>query len=215
MRRARLTALILLVVPLPVAAQGIAGDAAGFNVQRRVYYQGAVYEQTGLWYGASGAARLGPVRLGLRGLFGSLTGGGAQSPDVTVRATTVTLDFAIAPWGMLGAQAEARRFESDAGVVMWKLLGGNVRLEPGLGLAGLKGVADVSLLPASSVSGGPSLAMAVQATVGVGYSPGRSGLELRLGYRFERYDISASATSPERYEQFRGIVAEAGIRLGR
>ncbi len=214
-RRGALLALALVALPLPATAQSLAGGAAGFNVQRRIYYQGAVYEQTGLWYGASGAARLGPLRLGLSGLFGSLTGGGVLNPDVTIRSTTVTLHAVAAPWLMIGAHAEARRFESDAGVVSWTMLGGNVRVEPGLGLAGLRGFADVSVLPASSVSGGPSLKMAVEATVGVGITPARSGLTFRLGYRFERYDIAASGASPERYEQFRGIVAEAGVRLGR
>ena len=215
MQRTVLVALALVALPLSAAAQGLAGGAAGFNVQRRVYHQGAVYEQTGVWYGASGSALLGPVRLGLSGLFGSLGGGGTQAPDLTIRATAVTLHFAVAPWVLVGAQAEARRFEADAGVTSWRLMGANVRLEPGLGLAGLTGLADVSVLPASSVSGGPSLKMAMQATVGVGFAPAGSHLGFRLGYRFERYDISASGTSPERYEQFRGIVVEAGIRLGR
>ena len=215
MRRRLLVALALGTLPLPAAAQALSGGAAGFNVQRRVFYQGAVYQQTGVWYGAAAAARLGPVRLGLSGLFGSLGGGGTQSPDVTIRATTVTLHLAVAPWMLVGAQAEARRFEADAGVTSWRLIGANVRAEPGLGLPGLTGLADVSVLPASSVSGGPSLKMAVQATVGVGFAPAGSHLAFRLGYRFERYDISASGASSERYEQFRGIVVEAGVRLGR
>jgi hypothetical protein len=90
-----------------------------------------------------------------------------------------------------------------------------VRLEPPLGLAGLRGLAYASVLPASSVTGGPSLKMAVQATARAAVAPAGSPVEFRVGYRFERYDISASGLTLERYEQFRGIVAEAGIRLGR
>jgi hypothetical protein len=38
---------------------------------------------------------------------------------------------------------------------------------------------------------------------------------LRIGYRFERFDVEATGASPERYEQFRGLIAEAGLSLGR
>ncbi len=215
--RARCGMISLALVLLPAAgfAQTLRGFGAGFNVQRRVFYQGSVYEQTGLWYGASGSAQLGKVRLGLSGLFGTLTGGGTNSPDVTARVTTATLHYVAAPWLALGVQIEARRFETNAGVTAWSLIGGNARLEPNLGVAGLRGLANVSVLPASSVSGGPSLKMAVQATFGAAWAPRDGAVELRVGYRFERYDVAATAPNPERYEQFRGIIAEAGLRLGR
>jgi hypothetical protein len=100
-------------------------------------------------------------------------------------------------------------------VSVWKLMGANVRLEPGLGTPGLRGLIDASVLPSSSVSGGPKLSIAVQATVGVVYALPRSPLTLRLGYRFERYDVEAAGTSNPRYEQFQGLVVEAGLRLGR
>jgi hypothetical protein len=214
--RVLLATVVLAVSAVPAAAQTLSGAAEGFNVQRRIYYQGAVYQQTGLWYGAAGAVRLGPVQVGVSGLFGTLKGDGStQNPDVTARTTAATLLIVAAPWLALGAQVEARRFEAAAGVTTWRLIGGHVRLEPGLGLAGLRGLADASVLPASSVTGGPSLKMAVQARVGATYAPPGSLLQLRVGYRFERYDIDAVGASPARYEQYRGIIAEAGIRLGR
>jgi hypothetical protein len=211
-----LAAGALTLIPARVVAQGIAGDAGAFNIQRRLSYQGGVYEQTGVAVGAAGAARLGPVILRVSGLFGTLKGdGGALNPDVKVRTTAVRLEVAVQPWLALGAVAEARRFEADAGVTTWKLLGAAARLEPGLGLPGLRGLADVAVLPAASVAGGAKAKMALQTTVGVSYRPARSPFEVRLGYRFERYDFDASGSGPARNEQFRGIVAEAGLRLGR
>jgi hypothetical protein len=175
-----------------------------------------VHEQTGLFFGGAGAVRLGPLRVGVSGLMGTLSGdGGATNPDVKVRTTAVTAHIAVAPGVLLGAQAEARRFEADAGVTAWRLIGANVRLEPGLGLAGLRALADVAVLPASSVSNGPKLKVAIQATVGASFAPRGGPLVMRIGYRFERYDIDATGASPERYEQFRGLVAEAGLSLGR
>lgn len=211
-----LAAGALALIPGRVVAQGIAGDAGVFNIQRRLSYQGGVYEQTGVAVGAAGAARLGPVALRVSGLFGTLKGdGGALNPDVKVRTTAVRLEFAVQPWLALGAVAEARRFEADAGITTWKLFGAAARLEPGLGLPGLRGLADVAVLPASSVAGGAKAKTALQTTVGVSYRPARSPFEVRLGYRFERYDFDASGSGPARNEQFRGVVAEAGLRLGR
>ena len=206
--------LALCASPVGAAAQPVSGVGQAFNVQRRVYYRGTVYQQTGLWYGAAGAVRLGRMQVGLSALMGTVTGGGTASPDIQIRTTAVALHYLLAPWVALGVQAEARRFESDAGVTMWRLIGVNAHGEPGFGVAGLRGVADLSVLPASSVSGGPSLATAVQATVGAAFAPGGSPVEFRVVYRFERYDIAASGASPERYEQFRGVVAQVGIHLG-
>jgi hypothetical protein len=134
---------------------------------------------------------------------------------VKVRTTAVTAHVAVAPGVLLGVQVEARRFEADAGVTVWRLIGVNARLEPGLGLAGLRALADVSVLPASSVVNGPKLKMALQATVGASFAPRGGPLVLRIGYRFERFDVEATGASPERYEQFRGLIAEAGLSLGR
>ena len=200
----------------PAQAQGLSGAGGVYNVQRRIYYESAVYEQSGLWYGGAGTLRLGPLNLGLSGLMGNLTSnGGAATADVKVRNTVATLHLAVGPWIEIGVQGEARRFEGDAGVTLWKLLGGNARLEPGLGIEGLRGVVDVSMLPASSVSGGPELKTAIQASVGASLRPRSFPLTLQLAYRFERYDIAASGSAPERYEQFRGVVAEVGLHIGR
>lgn len=199
----------------PAVAQGL-GRGGAFNVQRRVYYQNTVYEQTGLWYGGGGALRLGRLYVGVRTLMGDLTGeGGAENPDVSVRTTAATVQLALGPAVRLGVQAEARRFEADAGVTVWRLVGAAARLEPGLGVAGLRALAEVAVLPASSVTNGPTLKTALQATVGVSLSPGNGPLRLGVGYRFERYDIEATSGSPERLEQFRGLVVEAILRIGK
>ncbi len=208
--------IALLALATPLAAQGLSATGGGFNVQRRLFYESSVHEQTGMLVGGSGAVRLGPIRVGMSGVMGTLKGdGSATNPDVKTRTTALTLQLAVMPGALIGAQYEVRRFEADAGVTLWKLIGATVRLEPGLGLAGLRGLLDVSVLPSSEVSGGPKLKMATQATVGVSFNPARGPFQIRFGYRFERYDIAATEFSPERYEQFRGIVAEAGVRLGR
>ena len=206
----------LALVPMPAVAQGFAGDVGAFNIQRRLSYQSVVYEQTGVALGAAGTVRLGPVQLRLSGLFGTLKGdGSALNPEVKLRTTAVTIGVAVQPWITVGAVAEARRFEADAGISTWKLLGAAVRAEPALGLLGLRGLAEGVLLPAGSVSNGPKTKVAFQFLVGIAYQAPRGPFQARLGYRFERYDFAAAGLSPERYEQFGGIVAEAGFRLGR
>jgi hypothetical protein len=208
--------LAALLVPAAAQAQTLSLTAGGFNVQRRVFLQSSVVEQTGPWVGANGTVRLGKLRLGLSGLMGTLKGdGSATNPDVKARTTALTLGLAFVPSLTVGVQVEARRFDADAGVTAWRLIGGRVRFEPSLGIPGLRGIVDVAVLPASSVSGGPSLKMAMETTVGLTFSPPRSVLQARLAYRFERFDIAAQGLAGERYEQFRGLIAEAGIRLGR
>ena len=109
-----LTVALLALAPVPVAAQGIAGGAGAFNIQRRLSYQGAVYEQTGVAIGAAGAARLGPVALRVSGLFGTLKGdGSALNPDVKVRTTAVRLEIAAQPW--LASSFQAPRRKSGSG----------------------------------------------------------------------------------------------------
>jgi len=208
--------VVALLVPGAASAQRLSLTGGGFNVQRRVFLQNSLVQQTGMWIGGSGTVRLGKLRIGLSGLMGTLKGDGSSSnPDVKVRATALTVGIAFAPAVTVGAQVEARRFDADAGITAWRLIGGCLRFEPGLGIPGLRGLADLAVLPASSVSGGPSLKMALETTVGLTFSPPRSVLQARLAYRFERFDIGAQGLAGERYEQFRGLMVEVGVRLGR
>lgn len=215
-RSALILALGALLFPAAAQAQRFTVNAGGFNVQRRVYLQGSVLEQTGVWIGAGGTAALGKLRIGLSGLMGTFKGdGSAANTDVKARTTALTVGLAFNPVVTAGIQLEGRRFEADAGTSSWRMIGARARLEPGLGIPGLRGLADIAILPASSVSGGPSLKMALEVTVGASLAPPRSRLLARLGYRFERFDVSAQGMAAERYEQFRGLVVEAGLRLGR
>ncbi len=217
MRRSALVlALGTLLLPAAAQAQRFTVNAGGFNVQRRVYLQGSVLEQTGVWIGAGGTAAIGKLRIGLSGLMGTFKGdGSAANTDVKARTTALTVGLAFNPAVTAGIQLEGRRFEGDAGTSSWRMIGARARFEPGLGIPGLRGLADIAILPASSVSGGPSLKMALEVTVGASLAPPRSRLLARLGYRFERFDVSAQGMAAERYEQFRGLVVEAGVRLGR
>jgi len=207
--------LLGLLAPAAAAAQGIGGSGKVFNVQRRVSYQSAVYEQTGVMTGAAGEVRLGRLSLSVGGSMGTLAGdGSATNQDVKVRTTAVALRVALAPALSLGGQVEARRFDAGAGVVSWRLIGVTARAEPGLGLPGLRGFAEATFLPASSVANGPKIKTALQAAVGTSLTLGGVA-RIALAYRFERYDVEGTTSSAERYEQFRGVVAEVGIRLGR
>lgn len=218
MRRSALVlALAAVLLPEAAHAQRLTLTAGGFNVQRRVYLQGSVLEQTGVWIGAGGIARLGRIRVGLTGLMGTFKGKGNDpaNADVKARTTALTVGIAFNPAVTAGVQVEGRRFEADAGTTSWRLIGVRARLEPGLGIPGLRGLADIAVLPASSVNGGPSLKTALEATIGATFAPPQSALLLRLAYRFERFDVGAQGLAAERYEQFRGLVAEVGVRLGR
>jgi len=94
-------------------------------------------------------------------------------------------------------------------------MGAGAHLGPALGIPGLRAVADVAFLPASSVGLGPRLTQALQLTGGVVFAPSNGALQLHVAYRFERYDIAADDRTGERYEQFTGIYVGAGLRLGR
>ncbi len=218
-RSAVVLALLAAAVLLPATAraQRFSVLAGGFNVQRRVYLQSTVLEQTGMMIGGSGSARLGKLSIGLSGLMGTFKGSGSDpaNTEVKARASALTLMYAFAPAIQVGLHAEGRRFEADAGTTAWRLIGGRARLEPGLGIPGLRGLADVAVLPASSVSGGPSLKMAMEIVVGASFAPPRGAFQARLGYRFERFDVGAQGLAAERYEQYRGLIAEVGLRLGR
>ena len=216
-RSAFLLALAALLLPAAAHAQKLVLTGGGFNVQRRVYLQNSVLEQTGLWIGGSGTARLGKLRIGVSGLTGKFKGeaGDPANTEVKARTTAVTVQLAFTPALMAGVQAEGRRFDADAGVTSWRLIGVRARFEPALGIPGLRGLADVAVLPASSVSNGPSIKMALEAAVGVTLAPPRSPLLARLTYRFERFDIAEEGLAAERYEQFRGLTVEVGFRLGR
>ena len=61
-RSALILALGALLFPAAAQAQRFTVNAGGFNVQRRVYLQGSVLEQTGVWIGAGGFGRKGRTR---------------------------------------------------------------------------------------------------------------------------------------------------------
>jgi hypothetical protein len=213
LRVAAVTALASLI-PAAASAQRLSGWAGGFNTLRRISYQSTIYEQTGVMFGGGGEAGVGPVILALDFVTGTLTSDDTLAAESKIRSTSVALLFAPTPWLRLGGKAEGRVFESDAGTVNWKMMGGNVRLAPSFG-AGFSGLADLTYYASATPSSGPKIEMAVQATVAARYES-RGPLQLQVGYRFERYDFatSANSTSP-RLEQYQGIVAGAGVRFGR
>jgi len=225
----RLLPLSLLAVGLAGALPGVAvaqglrleGGGLGYAVQNDVRYLGAIHEQTGILVGAEGQIRFGPVGLGGRGMMGTLKGSGDLSnPDRTVRFTTVWAAVHVGSWLAVGAEMEARRYESPVGVTVLQLLGGRARLAQQLGLDGLAASVDVTYFASAKATGMAAPTLALRAEVGTTFSPGNGPLTLRVGYRIERFDFPAGAAgtpaagSP-RLEQARGLVVGAGVRLGR
>jgi hypothetical protein len=209
-------AAVLAFLPSRAASQVFQGSAGSFAVQRRFSYRGEVGEQAAVFYGGEGSVRVGRVRLGFSGFAGTF-GADSLAPvsAVRVRTTAVTLHVAVSHDIELGVRAEGRRFAADVGVTLWELVGADIRFEPEFGLIGLRGLVDVGLLGSSSVRDGAKMSSAVQTTLGAAYRPPGTPLRVVLAYRFERYDIEAGPVSAVRLEQFRGLVFEAGLSLGR
>ena len=189
-------------------------SAGPYAIQRRFQYHGEVYDQTGTAIGASGALAWGRLSLGVAGWSGTLSGqGGLPNGDARVRTTSGSLHLALTSAIRFGVLLETRRFASDAGITVWQLKGWDVLFHPELGLPGLRGIAEVSELSSGTVRGGPKMDVAVQTTMGFSYAVRGTPIVLQLAYRFERYDLSITGASSERLEQFRGVLAEAGVRL--
>jgi hypothetical protein len=217
-RRARTLAVAALVLgalapPTAVSAQSLEGRAGGYVLLHRLLYHNVVYDQTGTVYGGDAAFRLGPLLLGASGWTGSLVADGAPpNGGVRVRTTAATLRVAVLPELLVGVQVEARRFASEAGVTVWRMKGWDVLFQPELGITGLRGVAEVAVLSSSAVREGPRMDVALQTTMGATYDARHLPLRLRLAYRFERYDMQSVGATDARLEQFRGLVAEVGLR---
>lgn len=221
MRAGRLAAVAALaagalLAPRAARAQSVEGEAGSYTVLRRLSYRGAVFDQSGPAYGAAGSLQVGPVRIGASGWSASLSpDGGLPNTGVRVRTTAVTLHVALNPALLVGVREETRRFSSPAGVTLWQMKGVDVLFEPDFGIPGLRGVAEVAALGASAVRGGPNLNVAVQTTMGMTYAFAGGPLRVRLAYRFERYDVAITPPEPQRFDQFRGLMLDVGVRLGR
>jgi hypothetical protein len=210
--------LVIAAVSLAprVLAQGLEGGALGYNVKYRILYRGYVAEQSGFFFGAHGAASLGPLRVGLSGIMGTLAAADSANPGRQVRSTSLTAHVRATPRLAAGVEIEARRFESEGVVTLWRLIGANARGALSLGLSGLSGTAEASFFPLAQVNpGAAALKVALRGVVGVSYSPLRSPMSLHLGYRFERFDFESDGQGPQRAEQFEGLVLGVGARLGR
>jgi len=204
----------VLLVPAGAGAQSVEAAAGGFVIQRRVEYRSGFYQQSGTCASIAGAVRAGPLRAVWRACSGTLAASGAApDADVRIQAEVTGLDVAASRLLVLGFRREVRRFESDAGVTVWHLRGGTVRLEPDFGLRGLRGLVDVSVLGTGRVRGGAAFATVLQTAMGASFDPPGGRFGVRLSYRFERYDLPESAAGPRRLEQFTGLAVEATVRL--
>jgi hypothetical protein len=206
----------LLLCARAAGSQQIEASAQTFAVQSHVRFSSSKMEQTGQWVGVDGAVRFGSVRVGFLTSMGSLSGSGSPlHPDSKGRLTSIAVHGYAMPWLAVGANIEAKRFETDAGSTVWRLIGLNVRATPQLDAHALEGLLDVSYWPVASVVYGEKIPLAMRAVVGATYRFGSSPLGVRFAYRFERFDFEAQGTTPARLEQFRGATLGAVLRFSR
>lgn len=212
MTRAPLLLLVLACLPSVAAAQRFSASAGVYNVQHRLLYADSVREQTGMWLGVEGSARLGRFEIRGAGMFGSLSGDSdAVNPERRVRVSTLSARFAPSPVFAVGIDAEAKRFETDLGVTVWRLVGPSARLTPPLGGTGLIGLAEVSYFALAQVIGGASMGPAMRTTFGLQYQAPRGPLSVAIAYRMERFDFEEATGG--RLEQLRGATAAIGFRF--
>lgn len=217
----------LVLLSLAVVAANVAraqslpprftGLGVAYGTQLVMRYQGEIQRQTGTLLGAAGTVSLGPLEVALTGLTGTLRPSAStpSNPERTLYTTTVAVYLRLAGPVAIGAEAEARRYETAVGTAWARLLGASLSLNVPLGLAGIEGNAVIDYLPLASASGSDTVSLAVRATFGITYAPPRLPMLIRASYRLERYDYRAAGVLPARLEQFDGIVIGAGLRLGK
>jgi hypothetical protein len=218
--RAALATGLPLLLALPAGAQtggsGLTGVVLAHRAEQRLRYLGSTHEQSGMWFGGEGLASFGRVRLRVSGVTGRLSGDtSVTNPDRSVRVSEASLSLQPFGWLEFGTDVVARRVASRASTVVSRLLGGHVGVAVPLGVQGLTGAVRGVYYPATDVTGNEALSLALGGEIGVLYAPSRSGIVLRLSYRFERYDYAAGALGPARLEQVRAVVVGLGIHRER
>lgn len=211
-------ALLTGLAGTPGGAQELRGGTTAVLVQRRVSYLGTVDEQTGFWVGVEGSVKVRRVTIGASGFFGSLAraSDALATPNLDVRVSALFVETTLSDWFDVGAVAEARRYQSDVGVNIWRLIGPQLRVTPELGLPSLAASVELTYFASASVIGGAErLSPAIRAVVGTSWTPPRFPLLLRVNYRFERFDFGAVGTDPARLEQFSGLELGAEIPWSR
>jgi hypothetical protein len=212
--------LILEVWVVPLRAQntgaGIAGAALAQRVQYRLRYAGGIHDQSGTWLAAEGMAHLGLVFIRTSLASGALSGDtSAVNPDRTFRVTSLSIGIRPTAWLEFGPDVMARRVESSASTVIWRLLGGHLGIALPLGLEGLAGTATGTYYASRAVTGDEKLNLALTGELGVSFAPPGIVMMLRISYRFERYDFDALGGNQPRLEQARSLVAGVGLSLRR
>lgn len=213
-RRLRILTLLALAPFAGVGAARAQRFEGSASIQQLTYkYKDDVGSDRlkGMFFGASASVFLGPVRLGLSGFTGQLSGGTALAPR-SLRQTAANIGLRPAPWIEVGIEAQARREAVDTSVVLQRLGGVFTRFAADLGTNGLQGTAELALFPIRSASGIEPLNAAMRAGVGVRYAPFGSPLTLELGYRMFRLDHKSPDTGAVRLEQDESLVFAVGLR---
>ena len=211
----RLFVALLAAAPFALGAQTFEASVSTFMVQSNILFTNTRAEQTGQWFSAEGAVRFGKLRASMASAMGSLGGDSSLvNPDRDGRSTILTAQLQATSWLAVGPTAEARRFDSDAGIVVWRLIGLNAYMTPAVVSNVLTGLIDVSFWPAATIVEGDKMGLAFRTIAGATYHLAGGKAGIRLAYRFERFDFDSQGAAA-RLEQFRGATLGAVFRFSR
>lgn len=220
MSRAILPALLLLWATAAHAqrsAVAVSGSALAYQAEYLLRFEGAVQEQSGTLLGGEGALRIRRFRLLARGFTGTLAPSDQDpaNPRRQVRVSEASLQFTPVRSLSFGADVAARRYVTNVGTTLWRLVGASAGLSQNLGTSALVATADIAVYPLAKVTNDAKLRVAMRAVCGLQVAPGSGRFVLQLAYRFERFDFEGLGNTPARLDQMQAIAAGIGVRLGR
>src|SRR4051812_15971883 len=110
---------------MPATGQVLELSAVTTTMTNDVRFSGVRTQHAGLWTGGEATLGLSALRISLSSAFGSLNGAATDvDPNRRMRVTGFSLGLAPSPAMTFAASAEARRFDTDAGWTVWRLIGG-------------------------------------------------------------------------------------------
>ncbi|HEY3278866.1 MAG TPA: hypothetical protein VGJ83_00015 [Gemmatimonadales bacterium] len=214
--RFRLVPLVAVLVLAARSSPAQRVEVTGFGLvagpRSAVLHEGVRETVEGVWLGAVLEVKVGRVLVSGTGLRGTLDPvANAVRRDGGEQGVLVRFE----PRAGFGVEAmyTARAFRSAVGYQRWDILGVGAWVSVPLGDPALRAHARASYLPAVRVSGQPSPNVALAAEVGASATPRGTPLQIRLTYRFERFDFPGQPTA--RLEEFDRIALEVGYRMRR
>lgn len=169
---------------------------------------------------ASGLVFGGEIRLGVYGSAAVTVSGSAghlraragQAIDRDLAQLSVRAEALPLAWLALDAGFTRRSYSTVLARQRWTLWGVGAEARVPFSGGRVHALGRFGLYPRASVNGLPRANLAVESAVGMSYTSGPWGLELR--YSFERCDFPAT-TGVERIEQLSGLTLRAGRSMAR